>query len=325
VAPRELAYACKQRHASRRAACAGCHLAHHRHIRALGIAARTAAPERCEKCKSYKITIDWRADLGGIYVHLAYLVGSHIVIYRVGDDKIGIVRILHEHEPPQARLAFSAREAMDDRASPRTIRRAALAAAGLGKLKRPLPAAWCAAAASPRMVLGRLPEAEGGSKRCASRIFEGDDWPCASTGSTLPSAPPEAPDGRPGSPGGISFPSRRADHTESGISATAFVLKCTLRLILTRARRSCWATSALPRKVRRRPSGLLSNSCASCFWFLGNEPLKFIGPTPKASWITAEAGPGRRDDVSQMQFAGSTTGARRGCLRELLFTWFETE
>jgi toxin ParE1/3/4 len=28
--------------------------------------------------------------------HLAYLVGSHIIIYRLGDDKLGVVRILHE-------------------------------------------------------------------------------------------------------------------------------------------------------------------------------------------------------------------------------------
>lgn len=27
-----------------------------------------AAPERCERCQSYKITVDWRPDLGGIYV-----------------------------------------------------------------------------------------------------------------------------------------------------------------------------------------------------------------------------------------------------------------
>jgi hypothetical protein len=26
------------------------------------------APERCERCKSYRITVDWRPDLGGIYV-----------------------------------------------------------------------------------------------------------------------------------------------------------------------------------------------------------------------------------------------------------------
>lgn len=28
--------------------------------------------------------------------HLAYLVGSHIIVYRVGGDSIGIVRILHQ-------------------------------------------------------------------------------------------------------------------------------------------------------------------------------------------------------------------------------------
>ena len=29
---------------------------------------KAAAPERCERCKSYRITVDWRPDLGGIYV-----------------------------------------------------------------------------------------------------------------------------------------------------------------------------------------------------------------------------------------------------------------
>jgi len=36
---------------------------------ALTVLKRTiAAPERCERCKSYRITVDWRPDLGGRYV-----------------------------------------------------------------------------------------------------------------------------------------------------------------------------------------------------------------------------------------------------------------
>jgi len=29
---------------------------------------KVGAPERCERCKSYRLTVDWRPDLGGIYV-----------------------------------------------------------------------------------------------------------------------------------------------------------------------------------------------------------------------------------------------------------------
>ena len=28
--------------------------------------------------------------------HQAYLVGSHVIVYRLGDDSIGVVRILHQ-------------------------------------------------------------------------------------------------------------------------------------------------------------------------------------------------------------------------------------
>ena len=28
--------------------------------------------------------------------HLAYLVGSHVIVYRVGTDSLGVVRILHQ-------------------------------------------------------------------------------------------------------------------------------------------------------------------------------------------------------------------------------------
>ena len=28
--------------------------------------------------------------------HLAYLVGSHVIVYRVGADSLGVVRILHQ-------------------------------------------------------------------------------------------------------------------------------------------------------------------------------------------------------------------------------------
>ena len=32
--------------------------------------------------------------------HLAYLVGSHVIIYRLGADSIGVVRILHQRMSP---------------------------------------------------------------------------------------------------------------------------------------------------------------------------------------------------------------------------------
>jgi toxin ParE1/3/4 len=35
-----------------------------------------------------------RTDLPS--THLAYLVGSHVIVYRVGTDGIGVVRILHQ-------------------------------------------------------------------------------------------------------------------------------------------------------------------------------------------------------------------------------------
>lgn len=35
-----------------------------------------------------------RADLPT--THLAYLAGSHVIVYRVGADSLGIVRILHQ-------------------------------------------------------------------------------------------------------------------------------------------------------------------------------------------------------------------------------------
>lgn len=35
-----------------------------------------------------------RADLPS--THLAYLVGSHIIVYRTGTDTVGVVRILHQ-------------------------------------------------------------------------------------------------------------------------------------------------------------------------------------------------------------------------------------
>lgn len=39
-----------------------------------------------------------RADLPP--THLAYLVGSHVIVYRVGVSGIGIVRILHQRMSP---------------------------------------------------------------------------------------------------------------------------------------------------------------------------------------------------------------------------------
>jgi len=36
--------------------------------------------------------------------HLAYPVGSHIIIYRVGVDHIGVVRILHQRMSPARHL-----------------------------------------------------------------------------------------------------------------------------------------------------------------------------------------------------------------------------
>lgn len=35
-----------------------------------------------------------RSDLPS--THLAYLVGSHVIIYRIGADSLGVVRILHQ-------------------------------------------------------------------------------------------------------------------------------------------------------------------------------------------------------------------------------------
>ena len=35
-----------------------------------------------------------RSDLPA--THLAYLVGSHVIVYRVGSDSLGVVRILHQ-------------------------------------------------------------------------------------------------------------------------------------------------------------------------------------------------------------------------------------
>lgn len=35
-----------------------------------------------------------RSDLPA--THLAYLVGSHVIVYRIGADSLGVVRILHQ-------------------------------------------------------------------------------------------------------------------------------------------------------------------------------------------------------------------------------------
>jgi toxin ParE1/3/4 len=35
-----------------------------------------------------------RSDLPA--THLAYLIGSHVIVYRVGADSLGVVRILHQ-------------------------------------------------------------------------------------------------------------------------------------------------------------------------------------------------------------------------------------
>jgi predicted Zn-ribbon and HTH transcriptional regulator len=37
---------------------------------------RISAPERCGRCKSYKIAVDWRPDLGGIYVSRCEVCGA---------------------------------------------------------------------------------------------------------------------------------------------------------------------------------------------------------------------------------------------------------
>jgi toxin ParE1/3/4 len=36
--------------------------------------------------------------------HLAYLVGSHVIVYRVGADGLGVVRILHQRMSPAKHL-----------------------------------------------------------------------------------------------------------------------------------------------------------------------------------------------------------------------------